>query len=393
MCAPCACVSETQVHAVTVVTEEPVELMEIERFDFDRILKADRSSERGRLIDFLGSLPMMEGVSVAAINHLSNAVQRRSFLRDQLLLAHPPDAALGANSFTTDCVFVIFAGQARLLVGDADGVPAPPFEPGEIGKVGPLSERPLLPQKRVLRHLGDEIVSACVLSPGEAILGNLLPEPSARWCLKPDASLDLLVIPRKEWAETLRTTSQDTLRANMAAKALFLQRHARQMMSSRTVGVEKILPGQIGGHSSKVALRAVSPRKGRASTSPLLVLPPSGPVLPPAGGLVRTPMISPRGMVELEAIPTPRSVSMMPHGANSLSSLGAPWLASPHLASPRLPSPLASPRLPSPLSPARGPLPPLESPRAASPAHTASHKSIMMSRPSAVGSRPIIHAR
>ena len=39
---------EDPVHMVTAITTEPVEVMEIDRRDFDRILKADRSSEKGR---------------------------------------------------------------------------------------------------------------------------------------------------------------------------------------------------------------------------------------------------------------------------------------------------------------------------------------------------------
>ena len=88
---------EDPVHNVTVITQEPVELMEISRLDFDRILKADKTSEKGRLIEFLNSLSMMFGVSVAAIHALSNSVACRSFMRDQNFLAHPPDPTLGAR--------------------------------------------------------------------------------------------------------------------------------------------------------------------------------------------------------------------------------------------------------------------------------------------------------
>jgi len=53
---------EDPVHAVTAITTEAGELMEIERKDFDRILKADRTSEKGRLIEFLNSLCSRSGV-------------------------------------------------------------------------------------------------------------------------------------------------------------------------------------------------------------------------------------------------------------------------------------------------------------------------------------------
>ena len=40
---------EEPIFQFTAVTAEPVELMEIDRRDFDRILKADRTTERGQL--------------------------------------------------------------------------------------------------------------------------------------------------------------------------------------------------------------------------------------------------------------------------------------------------------------------------------------------------------
>ena len=82
-------------HSVSVVANEQVELMEISRIDFDRILKADVTSEFGRTIDFLSWLSIMDGVSVANIHSLAHAVTRKTYMRDQLalriLLIHSSD--------------------------------------------------------------------------------------------------------------------------------------------------------------------------------------------------------------------------------------------------------------------------------------------------------------
>jgi hypothetical protein len=49
----------------SAVTEEAVELMEIDRSDFDRVLKNARAADKGQLIDFLSGLSFMEGTSYA----------------------------------------------------------------------------------------------------------------------------------------------------------------------------------------------------------------------------------------------------------------------------------------------------------------------------------------
>ena len=106
----------------TAVTSEPVELMEIERSDFDRILKSDKTSERGQLIEFLNNLPMLEGTAIASMHALANAAVKRSFVPDQLCLAYPPDQSLGSASFSSDYIYLVFSGEARILgVIDSDG--------------------------------------------------------------------------------------------------------------------------------------------------------------------------------------------------------------------------------------------------------------------------------
>ena len=50
------------------------------------------------------------------------------------------------------------------------------------------------------------------LGPGECIADNLLPYPTSRWCLKPITACELLMIPRKDWTDTLRSSSLAALR-------------------------------------------------------------------------------------------------------------------------------------------------------------------------------------
>lgn len=217
---------EDPVYTVTAITTEPVELMEIDRKDFDRILKADRTSEKGRLIEFLNSLSMMEGISVAAIHAISNSLNRKSFMANQLCLCHPPAPDLGPASFSNEYVYLIFSGEARLVCGadPNDKRPAPTIESGGP-PFGPTVESPHPNNHRVERYLGNALVPVATLGPGECISDNLLPYPTSRWCLKPITALELLVIPRKEWSDTLRSSSLADLRHIAEVKSAFFQQH------------------------------------------------------------------------------------------------------------------------------------------------------------------------
>jgi len=118
----------------------------------------------------------MEGVSLAAIHALSNVVQRKSFMRDQLCLAHPPDPSLGASAFSYDYVYLIFSGEARLLCsGEHASKTAPPVDPSAPA-YGPLVEAPPPTASKVERHLGQVIVPVATLGPGECISDNCYSE-------------------------------------------------------------------------------------------------------------------------------------------------------------------------------------------------------------------------
>ena len=169
-------------HSVSVVANEQVELMEISRIDFDRILKADVTSEFGRTIDFLSRLSIMDGVSVANIHSLAHAVTRKTYMRDQLCFAHPPDPFLGPLSYSYDYIYLIYSGEARLMCG-VEERPQPSLE--VEAKFGPLVGDAPPQSARVERHLGSSVAPVATLGPGEVIFDNLLQHPTTRWCLKP----------------------------------------------------------------------------------------------------------------------------------------------------------------------------------------------------------------
>ena len=223
---------ENPVFNITAVTTEPVELMEIERHDFDRILKADRTSERGRLIEFLNELPMLDGTAVAAIHTLSNNVTRKSFMRDQLCLAHPPDQSLGSASYCGDFIYLIFSGEARLMCGaEPLGTRAVPVIDSSGPAYGPAIDEPPPHNSRVERHLGSTIAPVATLGPGECISESMLPGPGSRWCLRPITQMEILIIPRKDLSDTLRMTSIQELKGIAGDKAAFFHLHLQHILA------------------------------------------------------------------------------------------------------------------------------------------------------------------
>lgn len=333
---------EDPVHAVTAITTEPVELMEIDRRDFDRILKADRTSEKGRLIDFLTTLPMFEGVSVAALNALSNSVARRAFLHNQPCLAYPPNPELGAASYSQEYVYIIYSGECRLVAGAADGAPPPIIDSGSPA-YGALVNNPPPDASKVLRYLGNTRVPVVTLGSGECIFDPLMTVPGTRWCLKPSTPIEFLVIPRKEWQETVRNSAMQELRKLASERTTFIQVHLNRMIASSTLNVSELgmrLPdrsARVGAaftHSPRAVARAGfgsfgadathSPSRKRLGHTAESGSPP-----------VRTGMHSPsRKPNAYEPIRSPRSLS--PHLnpiEGSATASGAPRQYSPTRAS------------------------------------------------------------
>jgi CRP-like cAMP-binding protein len=333
---------EEPIFQFTAVTAEPVELMEIDRRDFDRILKADRTTERGQLIEFLTDLPVLEGTAVASIHALSNVVVKRSFMRDQLCFAHPPDQSLGSASFSSEHVYLIFSGEARILCGIDSHRAVPVIDPAGPPH-GPSIDAPPPHNSRVERHMGNAIVPVATLGPGECITESLLQGPGARWCLRPITQLEILVIPRKDWQDTLRIGVISELRAIAADKAAFFRYHVDHIIA-QTAQMHQLRKSLGKSGSSANA----SPRAGKRL-----------------------------GLASL-ATPVPRDAYAPVKAAKER---GAGSVASPRETT-TLP-PITTPRGSVPASPRRDPT---ASPRG-SPVYT---PAIRTSRPSAIGMRPLI---
>jgi hypothetical protein len=68
------------------------------------------------------------------------------------------------------------------------------------------------------------------LGPGECISDNLFKEAGARWCLEPITQLELLVIPRKEFVDTLRAESLRGMKELGQLKSTFFHQHFEHMV-------------------------------------------------------------------------------------------------------------------------------------------------------------------
>ena len=230
---------ETPIYGMSVVTNDQVELMEIARKDFDRILKSDRTSEFGRTVEFLSALSIMDGISVAAIHGLSHNVSRKTYMRDQLCFAHPPDPTLGPASYSYDYVYLIFSGEARLMCGIEKRPPPLIDAPGST--FGPLLDAAPPMAAMVERHIGSSVVPVATLGPGECVFDNLLSNPAARWCLKPVTHMEVLIIPKREWADTIRINAVAELRELNKKKASFFQQHLEHTLAQTSAMHQKPL--------------------------------------------------------------------------------------------------------------------------------------------------------
>ena len=259
---------ENPVHGCTVITAEPVELMEIERQDFDRILKADRTSEKGKLIDFLTSLSMTSCLSVAGIHALSNCTSRRTFMKDQLCLVHPPDPFLGAFSFSYDYVYLIYSGEARLVCSYDDRIDydTAPVIDAAAPAFGPLVDSKQPPLRKIERHIGTPLVSVATLGPGECVSDNLLAKPGARWALKPITQLELIILPRKDWADTLRLGVVAELRELAKVKAAFFQQTLNENAARLLDHVVSASPRGLRGVGSSATIASPMRKSGMAQS-------------------------------------------------------------------------------------------------------------------------------
>jgi len=106
---------EGRLAARTVVTTEAVEVIELHRDVFNRVLRDDLASERGRRIRFLQSLPPLAHVPMPDVHGIAASLLLTTIERLSLCLAYPADASLGASSYSPAHVYLIYTGEARLM--------------------------------------------------------------------------------------------------------------------------------------------------------------------------------------------------------------------------------------------------------------------------------------
>jgi len=197
------------VYQATITTAQTCELMEVSRADFDRVLKSDRTSERGKLVSFLQSVSCLQGLTTSQLTALSKLFVVCKFTRGQLCLAHPPDVALGPCSYSADYVYLIKSGEARLLAAlttcsaidpRAAALPDTSEAATDERLSGPLADGKAPPNRVIEAALGGHLAPIATLGPNECLSDNLLaPNADARWCLQPITSLELLIVPRKDF--------------------------------------------------------------------------------------------------------------------------------------------------------------------------------------------------
>ena len=185
--------------------------------DFERILEADGSTSGKQLVQVLSRRRELAGATPTAIHRLAEVCSTRSFSKEQLCLAHPPEPSLGSSSSSPHHVIIITAGDAKLLchiggldpetpttaiaathspadslTGASSSAGGAAGERAERMKYGPQAEG--VPPRRsvVEKHLGTPIVTVATLGQGECVSGALFGElRGVRWCLQPTTTLEV----------------------------------------------------------------------------------------------------------------------------------------------------------------------------------------------------------
>jgi len=131
----------------------------------------------------------------------------------------------------------------------------------------------------VKRHLGGPLLPIATLGPREVVFDNLLPSSSARWCLRPITTVELLVIPRKVWVETLRQQSVTELRELASSRASFFYRRLEHVVAQMNASLVTSVASKRTLHSgapvvsldSAGAVSSPRPRKLSPTKSPSLM--------------------------------------------------------------------------------------------------------------------------
>jgi len=165
-----------------------------------------------RMLSLFETLPCMATVSVGDRIALLRSASRQFFSVNQLCLC-PSNLReqLGTFAFSPEHIYIIVSGEARLMQPMGKG----------SNKVA-LRAAGANPSERTVRAaLGDPLVPVATLGPSAYLPEQLLGE--ARWCLQPTyGSLELLLVPKKEWAYTLGAEASRELREQVAKQSSFL---------------------------------------------------------------------------------------------------------------------------------------------------------------------------
>ena len=138
-----------------------LDLEEFEAF-VSSILSADDDPAAASILAAFDNMQHMTGVSIGDRMGLVRSAKVHAFSANQLVMAYPPDPALGHLSFSHDHVTLVLSGSARLLLAR--------------GKPKQSRLRVAVPNEVAVRSaLGDPLAPVATLSPLTCIVGNLLP--------------------------------------------------------------------------------------------------------------------------------------------------------------------------------------------------------------------------
>ena len=155
---------------------------------------------------------------------------------------------LASASFCVDHVYLVFSGEAQLYCAAPDddsgksivsniGHASHTSASGKVANASmnsnaahllQIADKPLADAKKVEQHMGGRPIMVATLGRGEVIIDGLMPH-NRRWCMRASGQLELVMIPRKEWADTVRSVGMNELRS-LSAQNL---RSTRRRCSAR----------------------------------------------------------------------------------------------------------------------------------------------------------------
>ena len=207
-------------HATRVVAVTDLQLFEVGRDDFVRILKPHRRNKVAEVFQFLKAAPSLTGLSVFELHALAKLAKPQTVGQGQTCLDSNPDSGLpgtyapALQAYSPGTVYLIRSGEARLMcsIDLAQG------ESSAKKGQGADNASPVDSTRRAALHplvtLGPrELISADLLS------GKQDSEAGLRWCLQAAAwsPLDFLTFPRQQWELSIGNVQRARL-ADLAAR-------------------------------------------------------------------------------------------------------------------------------------------------------------------------------